>query len=579
MKLKLYITTIICSLMLLSCSDEYLNKEPLSDVTEENFFLKASDLELYTNGFYRMFPSTSIYNGDAVVDNIISTTLSDEMRGTRLIPTSGGGWDWGDLRDINYFLEHYEKCEDDNAKKHYGGIAHFFRAYFYFNKLKRFGDVPWYEHTIDPTDTESLQKARDSRQFITDRILEDLDYAITNINDEVQAYRITKYTALALKSRVGLYEGTYEKYRKIDGYEKYLQASIDASLSLIDNSPYSIYSTGNTENDYMNLFNSHDAQVSEMILSRQFLQAVAVDHNVNYYTTTSSYGRPGMPKDLVNSYLKKDGSRFTDQNDYDKLLFTEEVADRDPRLSQTIRTPGYTRKGETITLAPNLGATTTGYQLTKYVTEPVYDTNDESITDLPIFRFGEILLNFAEAKAELNNITQNDIDKSIKLLRDRVGMPNLMLANADGNPDTFLENQYPSVNGAHKGLILEIRRERRIELYMEDHRWDDIVRWKAGQTITQPLRGLYFPGVGEYDMDDDGDIDVYLFEGQEPSNQTEGIQYLELNADIFLDDNNLIDPQPDFNNRSFDENRDYLYPIPRVELQLNPNLTQNPGWE
>ncbi|MCF8714799.1 RagB/SusD family nutrient uptake outer membrane protein [Joostella atrarenae] len=579
MKLKLYITTFICSLMLLSCSDEYLNKEPLSDVTEENFFLKASDLELYTNGFYRMFPSTSIYNGDAVVDNIISTTLSDEMRGTRLIPTSGGGWDWGDLRDINYFLEHYEKCEDDNAKKHYGGIAHFFRAYFYFNKLKRFGDVPWYEHTIDPTDTESLQKARDSRQFITDRILEDLDYAITNINDEVQAYRITKYTALALKSRVGLYEGTYEKYRKIDGYEKYLQVSIDASLSLIDNSPYSIYSTGNTENDYMNLFNSHDAQVSEMILSRQFLQAVAVDHNVNYYTTTSSYGRPGMPKDLVNSYLKKDGSRFTDQNDYDKLLFTEEVADRDPRLSQTIRTPGYTRKGETITLAPNLGATTTGYQLTKYVTEPVYDTNDESITDLPIFRFGEILLNFAEAKAELNNITQNDIDKSIKLLRDRVGMPNLMLANADGNPDTFLENQYPSVNGAHKGLILEIRRERRIELYMEDHRWDDIVRWKAGQTITQPLRGLYFPGVGEYDMDDDGDIDVYLFEGQEPSNQTEGIQYLELNADIFLDDNNLIDPQPDFNNRSFDENRDYLYPIPRVELQLNPNLTQNPGWE
>jgi hypothetical protein len=232
-----------------------------------------------------------------------------------------------------------------------------------------------------------------------------------------------------------------------------------------------------------------------------------------------------------------------------------------------------------LVLAPNLGATTTGYQLTKYVTEPVYDTNDESITDLPLFRFGEVLLNYAEAKAELGTITQNDLDISIKLLRDRVGMPPLSLAAANNDPDTFLENQYPGVEGSNKGLILEIRRERRIELYMEDHRWNDIVRWKAGQKITQPLRGLYFPGPGEYDMDDDGNIDVYLYEGEAPANQTEGIQYIELGADIFLDENNLVNPQPDFDTRTFDESRDYLYPLPRVELQLNPNLAQNPGWE
>src|SRR5690606_40161766 len=133
-----------------------------------------------------------------------------------------------------------------------------------------------------------------------------------------------------------------------------------------------------------------------------------------------------------------------------------------------------------------LGATMTGYQLTKYVTEPIYDTNDESITDLPLFRFGEVLLNFAEAKAELETINQADLDISIQLLRERVGMPALEMATANSNPDPFMASQYPTVSGPNKGLILEIRRERRIELYMENFRWDDIIRWKSGQTLTQP---------------------------------------------------------------------------------------------
>ncbi|OWW25480.1 RagB/SusD family nutrient uptake outer membrane protein [Zobellia sp. OII3] len=577
--MKFKYTILICILLLVGCSDDYLDKEPLSDVTENNFFLKASDLQLYTNGFYRMLPSTSIYDGDAVADNIVSTTLSEEMRGARTIPTTGGGWDWAYLRDINYFIENYEKCEDESAKLHYSGVAYFFRAYFYFQKLQRFGEVPYYETTISADDMESLQAPRESRQFITDQILEDLDRAIANLNEEVQAYRITKYSALALKSRVALYEGTFGKYRNLPGFETYLNASVDASLELMENSPYGVYSTGSTGTDYMNLFNSQDAQTSEMILSRQFTQTVAVDHNVNYYTTTSSYGRPGMPKDLVNSYLMADGSRFTDLPNYNQIFFTDEVADRDPRLSQTVRTPGYTRKGEAMELAPNLGATMTGYQLIKYVSEPVYDTYDESISDLPVLRFGEVLLNFAEAKAELGTLSQADLDASVQLLRNRVGMPAMSLDDANSNPDAFLEDQYPNVSGANKGVILEIRRERRIELYMENHRWNDVVRWKAGQALTKPLRGLYFPGAGEYDMDSDGNADVVLFEGDEPEGQVQGVQYIKIGSDIFFDADNLIDPQPDFNNRMFDEERDYLYPLPRVELQLNPNLTQNPGWE
>jgi len=347
----------------------------------------------------------------------------------------------------------------------------------------------------------------------------------------------------------------------------------------MNNSPYKVFSSGNPSSDYLNLFNSHDAVGTEVIFAREFNTALDVDHNVNYYTTTSSYGRPGMPKDLVNTYLNADGSRFTDRPDYNQVFFTEEVANRDPRLSQTIRTPGYTRKGQTQELPPNLGATVTGYQIIKYVTEPQYDTNDQSITDLPIFRFGEIILNFAEAKAELGTVSQTDIDNSINVLRNRVAMPHITINAANNDPDPYMQNQYPQVKGNNAGLLLEIRRERRIELYMENFFWDDMVRWKAGQFITRPLRGLYVPGPGEYDFDGDGDTDVVFYKDDAPGNQIEGIQYLKLDSDVFLSENNLIDPQPNFNNRSFNENKDYLYPIPRIELQLNPNLEQNPGWE
>lgn len=578
MHYKHILLIVVIGFSLFSCSQDFLDKEPISEVTTENFFATASDLQLYTNGFYRMFPSTSIYNGDSKTDNIIEIELSAEMRGARFVPTSGGGWNWAYLRDINFFLENYERSDDEAAKSHYGGVARFFRAYFYFEKLQRFGEVPWYDKTIDPADEETLTKPRDSRQFIVDKILEDLDWAIANMQADQQVYEVTKYAALALKSRVGLYEGTYMKYRDIAGYEKYLEASIKASEELINNSPYSIYSTGKPLEDYANLFNAHEAIDAEVILARSYSEALNIGHNVNYYTTTSSYGRPGMPKDLVNSYLNKDGSRFTDLENYNQIAFTEEVNNRDPRLSQTIRTPGYTRKGQSIELAPNLGATVTGYQITKYATEPVYDTNGQSITDLPLFRFGEVVLNYAEAKAELNTLNQEDLDASLNLLKARVNMPNLSLEMANNNPDVFLANQYPNVNGGNKGVILEIRRERRIELYMEDFRWDDVVRWKAGETLTQAIRGMYFPGAGEYDLTGDGETNMVLYNGERPDNLVPGVQYYEIGSDIFLDDNGLIEPHPDFDERSFNESKDYLYPIPRLELQLNPNLEQNPGW-
>lgn len=276
----------------------------------------------------------------------------------------------------------------------------------------------------------------------------------------------------------------------------------------------------------------------------------------------------------------KDGTRFTDKSDFNKIKFPEEAKNRDPRLKQTIRTPGYKRVGETKEAPPLIAYATTGYHIHKYLTEAKYDNYGRAITDLPLFRYAEILLNYAEAKAELGTLTQSDLDISIKLLRDRVEMPPMDLAQANTTPDKFLENQYPNVSGSNKGVILEIRRERRVETFMENLRWDDIIRWKAGLVITQPFRGMYFPDIGEYDLNADGVIDVVLYKNKKPSSNPNAT-YLKIGENITLENgtSGLVIPHPGANDiRKFDESKDYLFPIPTNELVLNKNLKQNPNW-
>src|SRR5699024_3411947 len=208
------------------------------------------------------------------------------------------------------------------------------------------------------------------------------------------------------------------------------------------------------------------------------------------------------------------------------------------------RTPGYTRIGGASTLAPNFGNSVTGYQLIKFVGDMRYDNYNRSENDMPIFRYAEVLLNYAEAKAELGTITQQDLDQSINLLRDRVEMPHLSLNEANASPDAVLQKDYSNVSGSNLGVILEIRRERRIELVMESFRWDDIIRWKAGNILTRQFKGMYFPSVGKYDLDGDGKDDLWIYEGDKPA--ASGIQLLKLGSEIILENgtsgNVIINP-------------------------------------
>lgn len=576
--MKKSICILALALGLVACD---LNELPMDAISPETFFNTENDLLLYTNSMYNMLPSAEdVYNED--VDNVVKNSLRDELQGTRVVPTSGGGWSWGNLRNINYFLANSGKCPDKKAVIKYNGLARFFRAYFYFGMVKRFGDVPWYSSTIEIEDADLLTKARDPRTLVMDSVMADINYAISTLEATRQVNTITKWTALALKSRIALYEGTFRKYHKefnLPDSEKFLDASIDASTDLMKNSGYSIYKATPTT-AYLKLFSSDNAIPDEIILARDFSDQLQVYHNLNYYTMTASYGKPGLEKKLVNSYLMADGSRFTDKKGYETLQFFDEVQNRDPRLAQTIRTPGYTRIGETAQLVPEFGATVTGYQLIKFVSEPKWDTFNKDITDMPIFRYAEVLLNYAEAKAEKGTLTQADLDISIKPIRDRVGMPNISLEDANAKPDPYQAQQYSQITGKNLGVILEIRRERRVELVMENYfRWDDIIRWKEGQALTKQYKGMYFPGPGEYDLDKNGKTDLVIYEGTKPT--VSGAQLLKLGSEILLENgakggNIVVNGHI---KKKFDENRDYLYPIPKQERLLNTNLTQNPNWE
>ena len=293
---------------------------------------------------------------------------------------------------------------------------------------------------------------------------------------------------------------------------------------------------------------------------------------------------------MVNTYLMKDGTAFTDKAGWQEMTFIDEVKDRDPRLAQSIRTPGYHRIGKTEVLAPDLSISVTGYQPIKFVQDPTasggnVDRNDRSTCDLPVYRYAEVLLNYAEAKAELGTLTQDDLNNSVNLIRKRVGMPDLNLANANAHPDRYLSSEetgYPNVTGSNKGVILEIRRERTIELMQEGFRFDDLVRWKAGSCINQSLMGMYFPGAGSYDLTGDGKADVVLYDkGTAKPDVASGTQVYEIGNELILsaDNKGYVYYHKNILRTNFSEERDYLYPIPINERSLNHNLTQNPGWD
>ena len=598
MKMKKYLIMIAAAALAFASCD-MLDKKPLSEMSPESYFKTAQDLQLFSNSFYNNLLPKSPYGYQS--DHYVKQTMSNELHGGsyRVVPESGSGWSWGDLRKMNTLLAYIDNCEDESAIVEYTALARFFRAFFYYEKVKRFGDVPWIDVELGSAD-EALWNPRDNREVVMQHMLEDIDYAIENLPAPTSQFRVNKYTALALKAQFCLFEGTFRKYHAGEStlktlpadaadYQFYLNEAAAAAKEIMDSGKYSLYSTGKPAQDYRDMFALEDCESNkEYIFAIKFDYGLGIFHNGTAYGVASSQGRVGATRKFIDSYLMKDGTRFTDKPGYESYEFAAQVADRDPRLAQSFRTPGYTRIDGTDVLAPDLSASCTGYHTIKWVMSAKAnggdsDRVDRSTNDLPVYRLGEILLIYAEAKAELGELTQEDLNISINLLRKRVGMPSLTEGvTADPyltNPNTGYTNP-KLLASSQLPLILEIRRERSIELAQEgNNRWYDLVRWREGKCIDQPFYGIYFPGPGEYDINGDGKLDYCLYEGDvKPDSKATSV--LKIGSEILLTDGTSGYVEPHKGEiHSFDENRDYYYPIPINERSLNPNLTQNDGWD
>lgn len=581
---KLSVVCATLCMLLLTQNSCKMDIYPEDCLTAETYFHTGTELQLFTNKFYEIMPSGStMYEEQG--EHFVGDSPSREIQGTRIIPATDSKWSFTTLRDINYLLAHSSNCTDESARKHYEGVAHFFRAYFYFNMLQYFGEVPWYSEVIGSADTELLNKPRDSREIVVNKILSDLDTAFDYLPTTHTVYEVNAWTALALKSRVATFEGTFRKYHDGDPFnpnhlpwEGLLQKGADAAEQFINDGGYQI--TRNSDQPYRKLFASDEADVSEFVWARRYNTDLSITNNSAGWSLTR---KTGFTRRFTNLYLNADGTRFTDKEGYDTIQYLKECGDRDPRMAQTLHTPGYVQYGAEKSYAVDLKQTFTGYKYIKYIMTGKYNTWDASIAAMPILRYAEVLLNFAECKAELGTITQQDLDKSVNLLRDRVNMPHIILKDALANPDSYMTNGYGFtspvlISHPMKGIVLELRRERIIETPLEGLHYWDIMRWKEGHLFAEPLYGMYFPGEGKYDLTGDGKPNIMISKTKKSGGI--GVTTLVIGEDITLSEGDKGHMWAHSGLKFvWDENKDYLYPIPTEERVLtNGKLTQNPGW-
>ncbi len=549
----------IAVILLASCKKEsFLNRYPLSSISPEKFFTTETDLQLYCNQYYANLPVQGLVNNSDVTyhdnaDDKANLSISSFLSGNYTIPSSASGtkWDYTFVRTLNFFLANYQKAQtSDSVKNLYVGETFFFRANDYFGKVKAYGDVPYINTYITDTSTSMLYGPRVPHQQVMDSVLSDINFAVAHLPLPAAAAdgRLNRYQALALKARICLWEGTYRKYFGTGDATSYLQAAADAAEQVINSGLYQVYTTGNPQSDYYNLFIQDELKSNpEAIMPMRYLATILTNNNDRILGESGD----GYSKSFVRSYLCTDGLPTSLSPLYkgDDSL-DEEIINRDPRFKQSIATRGFDLlNGDIITL-PRIGTSTTstGYMPIKGRSSDIkYWNANQSTLDFFIFRYAETLLIDAEARAELGTCDQGVVDRTINKLRDRVGMPHMIIGNLVKDPKSL----FPNI----PVLIDEIRRERRIELASEGFRFDDLHRWNAGSLMSNPeaILGMKL---------------LPALKAQYPPSQV---------STIVVNSDNYIRVYPSYSKFPWDDKM-YVYPIPVQEITLNPQISQNQGW-
>ncbi len=604
---KQYLWLLPITFLVIGCKK--LEQLPQSTTSADAVFSSESGLQLYANSFYLILPSANnIHTADNLSDYGARRDAPPFLRGAAYSPsvndnTSASAynlvalgpdwdWDWGSLRNVNYFLsKNTDTRVAADVRRHFNGLARFFRAFFYFEKVKRYGDVPWVGKPLE-IDAPELFAGRDSRTLIIDSILADLDYATQNIKTTADPSRslITKWVAYAFKARVCLFEGTFRKYHtnlNLTGSSAaLLTLAATTAKKIMDESGFKLYEGAGTALSYRRVFTTAAPNSDEVMLASLQDPALATLHAANWYMTSSTTGvRFSFIRTFINTYLNIDGTPFTNNPNYQILEFKDEVKSRDKRLEQTIRMGSYKRlnAGTLVPAPPVFSYTFTGYMPIKWSLDDVfYDTRDLNINAVSIFRYAEVLLNYAEAQAELGLLTDADWAKTVGALRKRAGITT-GLTTKPVVVDPYLQSRY--FPGISDPVLLEVRRDRGIELCLEGFRFYDLIRWKRGDLMTGVWNGIWVPALDvPMDLNEDGILDVAFYKVL-PAVRPPGVTYINVSATISGVTNSQRLSNDNFGEvtwlanitRSWAE-RNYFYPIPEPDRTANSNLVQNTGW-
>ena len=577
-----------------SCSD-FLDREPITKPEAGNFLTGAIQVENYINGLYMTLPSFSkfglgVRSEEKNSDNIIAEKYDARLHGQNNQFSGASDWQTGyqNLRKVNYFFHNYKvpEAQENEDVLSLTGEAYFLRAYWHFDLLKKFGSIPVMDAFWDENATiAGLQIPAKTRNEVARFILSDLVEAknLLHSRGKYSGIRINKEAAMVLAMNVALYEGTWEKYHSSDDFasstneSNYFLGEVINWGNELFGCGIDLYKTGQNPGDaFAALFNSKDLSgMGEVLLWRKYSSDEGVFHDVNGNLkagVVDSEGAAGITQSLVDNYLNADGT-FIDPTNEKFKDFKETFEGRDPRLIQTVMNEGakfasattatpmhleeYTDEKKNTISPPKLAGdgntrSLTGYHIRLGIDTTFVSGNGE--TALPIIRYAEGLLAYAEAAAELEMWSDDIANKTLKALRERAGVKYLAPAK-DANFTDFGYTLTP--------VLQEIRRERRSELALQGFRLDDLMRWKADKLIVGKR------GKGAYVGDES-----ILFKSYSPDNQKR------IRERLTLDDNKWADPMAGTlpSGYQFHADRDYLLPIPPSELELNKKLKQNPKW-
>lgn len=529
-KYKFTIPIVLSALSLFfSCKEDVLDRMPLTTIVDEDFWRTEEDIRLYANGFYENYfigyntdqsEAYGPYPGSNFSDDMVGNSpqtnfesivpasrasTSTAAGGSWLVQHHGPTWNFYWVRKSNIFIDRIENVAKPNLSEeeysHWMAVARFFNGLEYSMLVSVFGDVPYFDRVVEDTDFEYMYKDRDDRGFIMDQVYADFEYVLDNMRIDDGTQELNRYIAAAFISRRMLFEGTFLHYHNGDvaRAQKYLELAVRAAEIVMNSGQYSFSS------DYRSLFASESlAGNREVLLHRTYDEGLQVRHSAIARQNGAAVTSKGANLDLIKAFLCVDGQPW--QNSVEPQASSFSIADlittRDSRFEASfLHIADNTSPSQLLTIkhAPRDVVNYIGPGTPSARPEWLFGVNT---TDAPVIRLAEVVLNWVEAKAVLAEnyggaaIVQGDLDRSINAIRDRPLAPEavakgvrktarLLLTDLPADPERDIDVS---------PLMWEIRRERRIEFYIERFRLLDLKRWKKMEYMDFSSKPDYFLG-------------------------------------------------------------------------------------